>query len=62
MDIKEGVFNYKSKSPNGCESRFYFYPGISARYHKDQGQLTLTVVVWLEKLKVWEVKVFLNRA
>ena len=41
---------------------FYFYPGISARYHKDQGQLTLTVSVWLEKLKVWEVKVFLNRA
>ena len=24
MDIKEGVFNYKSKSPNGCESRFLF--------------------------------------
>ena len=52
MDIKEGVFNYKSKSPNGCESRFYFYPGISARYHKDQSQSTLTVVVYLGKLKV----------
>ena len=41
---------------------FYFYPGISARYHKDQSQSTLTVVVYLEKLKVWEVNVFLNRA
>ena len=58
MDIKEGVFNYKSKSPNGCEIRFLFL----SRYHKDQSQSTLTVVVYLEKLKVWEVNVFLNRA
>ena len=28
---------------------FYFYPGISARYHNDQSQSTLTVVVYLEK-------------